>query len=477
MRVAVVGGGIGGLAAAGLVARAGHEVTLLEATGALGGKCRRIELDGQRVDTGPSLLTFPAVFDALCRRWDALGGGGSADRIAALALRRLPNLGVHVFEDGEELPLPVPPGHPLYGEWRRFASAHEDLGDTLAAMLWQSPRELATTWPALRLALRYRGRPTAQAYLRSRRLPERLRRAIAIHSLDAGVGPHRALPIFASLPPVLAHDGVFVPRGGMVEVVDALARLARAAGVEIELGAPGAAIEGQRVNGRRFDRVIANLDERRLAALTGDRPPPERPATCSGVAIYATLDALPAGLDRHLVVLPEDDRALYAALEARREPTTGTMAFVHGARARDGRRATLSVLLTAAANGARYDLDHPFVARELGRVERLLGVPALRDRFRAHAVLDPAYFDRHGSPGGALYGDVRGLTRSGPLHDFPHRDPARPWLYRVGAGVHPGGGIPAVLGGAMIAVEQLLAEAPGPRRAAGRPGGAPALVR
>lgn len=459
MRVAVVGGGIGGLAAAGLVARAGHEVTLLEATGALGGKCKRLELDGQLVDTGPSLLTFPAVLAELRRRWDALGGDAAADAIAGLTLERLPHLAVHVFEDGEALPLPVPPDHPLFDAWRGFAEAHEGLGDTLARMLWQSPRELATTWPAVRLALRYRGRPTAGAYLRSRGLPERLSRAIAIHSLDAGVGPHRALPIFASLPAVLARDGVFVPEGGMVQVVDALARLARAAGVSIELDAPVASIRDRRVNGRAFDRVIANLDERRLAVVTGDRPPPDRPATCSGIAIHATLDALPAGLDRHLVILPEDDRALYAALEARREPATGTMAFVHGAPAGDGRRATLSVLLTAAANGGRYDLDHPFVARELSRVERVLGAPALRERFRAHAVLDPAYFGRHGTPGGALYGDVRGLTRSGPLHDFPHRDPKRPWLYRVGAGVHPGGGIPAVLGGAMIAVEQLLAQA------------------
>ena len=58
-RVVVIGGGIGGLAAAALIGRSGHEVTLLEANSWLGGKSRRIELGGQRMDTGPSLLTFP----------------------------------------------------------------------------------------------------------------------------------------------------------------------------------------------------------------------------------------------------------------------------------------------------------------------------------------------------------------------------------------------------------------------------------
>ncbi|MDP8945714.1 MAG: NAD(P)-binding protein, partial [Actinomycetota bacterium] len=73
-RVVVVGGGIGGLAAAALIGRAGHGVTLLEANPWLGGKSRRIELEGQRMDTGPSLLTFPGVWEEYLRRWDAADG-------------------------------------------------------------------------------------------------------------------------------------------------------------------------------------------------------------------------------------------------------------------------------------------------------------------------------------------------------------------------------------------------------------------
>src|SRR5215204_6149514 len=72
--VAVVGGGLGGLASAALLGRAGHEVMLLEANPWLGGKSRRIELDGRRVDTGPSLLTFPGVWEEFMRRWDTAGG-------------------------------------------------------------------------------------------------------------------------------------------------------------------------------------------------------------------------------------------------------------------------------------------------------------------------------------------------------------------------------------------------------------------
>jgi phytoene desaturase len=107
-RVVVVGGGIGGLAAAALLGRAGHRVTLLEASGWLGGKSRRIELDGQRIDTGPAIVTFPGVWDEYSRRWDELAGrDGEASEIAGLKLRRMPEVGTYYYGDAV-CSLPVP---------------------------------------------------------------------------------------------------------------------------------------------------------------------------------------------------------------------------------------------------------------------------------------------------------------------------------------------------------------------------------
>ena len=52
-RIVVIGAGLGGLATSALLARAGHEVTVLEGQDWVGGKSRRIEVAGQRIDTGP----------------------------------------------------------------------------------------------------------------------------------------------------------------------------------------------------------------------------------------------------------------------------------------------------------------------------------------------------------------------------------------------------------------------------------------
>src|SRR5215210_637687 len=219
-RVVVVGGGIGGLAAAALIGRAGHEVTLLEANPWLGGKSQRIELEGRRIDTGPSLLTFPRVWEELLRRWDI--APGEAAEVAGLRLMRLPEVGRYHYR-GESVSLPVQEGHPWRGAWERFARVHGGLGPRVTRLLTADPLDRRTL-PALGGLLRAYGRRlTTRSYLDGLPwLPDGLREVIAIHTLNAGVSPDRTPALYASMPAVMAQDGVFAPEGGVYEVVLAL---------------------------------------------------------------------------------------------------------------------------------------------------------------------------------------------------------------------------------------------------------------
>ncbi|NCV35982.1 MAG: FAD-dependent oxidoreductase [Actinobacteria bacterium] len=61
--IVVIGAGLGGLTSAALLAQKGHKVTVLEQGDWIGGKSRRIEVAGQVIDTGPSLFTFPGVWE------------------------------------------------------------------------------------------------------------------------------------------------------------------------------------------------------------------------------------------------------------------------------------------------------------------------------------------------------------------------------------------------------------------------------
>jgi phytoene desaturase len=464
--VVVVGGGIGGLAAAALIGRAGHEVTLLEATPWLGGKSRRIELEGRRMDTGPSLLTFPGVWEEFLRRWDAAEQEpGEAAEVAGLRLKRLPEVGRYYYR-GETTSLPVEEGHPWRAAWERFAGIHGGLGPEVTRLLTADPADRRTLPTLARLLRVYGAKLTTRSYLDGLQwLPEELREIIAIHTLNAGVAPTRTPALYASMPAIMAFDGVFVPEGGVYEIVRSLYRLARRAGVEVKTGEAVLEIGRGRVvtaeGEYRSERVVSDLDAGRLESLLDpERERAKERLSCSGVAVYATLrEELPAWVGMHSVVLPSDPFALYTSLEAGIEPRE-SMAFLNYYRGgeiypNDG--GTLALLLTAPANGRKYGLEDPFVRREIERVSVAAGLqePATT-YFGEYEVLDPGYFGAWGSAGGALYGAVSPFWRSGPLHRPLYNDRRRPWLWRVGASVHPGGGIPAVLGGAMISTGRML---------------------
>jgi phytoene dehydrogenase-like protein len=341
---------------------------------------------------------------------------------------------------------------------------HGGLGPEVTRLLTVDPLDRRTL-PALGRLLRVYGpKLTTRSYLDSISwLPEGLREIIAIHTLNAGVSPYRTPALYASMPAIMAADGVWAPEGGIYEVVLSLEKLARHAGVEIETDEPALKIEHGKVSTSAgqypADAIVSGLDTDRLESLLepGKKARPTK-LSCSGVAMYAALEE-ELDIPQHSVVLPKRPGDLYRSLEAGVEPDE-TMAFANyygPGEIYPNEKATLGVLLTAPANDREYGLDDGFVEKEIKRVSQEIGLskPAT-EYFAEHTVLHPRYFGGWGSVYGALYGAARPFWQSGPFHRPRYSDRRRPWLWRVGASVHPGGGIPAVLGGAMISTNRLL---------------------
>jgi phytoene desaturase len=263
----------------------------------------------------------------------------------------------------------------------------------------------------------------------------------------------------------MASQGISVPVGGVNEIPLAIARLAESVGVDIRLGERVTRVQKRRVStdlaDHPADLVVSSLDPAVLSELmTGRKAGVAKRRSCSGVAIYGVLkQELPAGTVTHSVVMPDEPAALYESLDAA-QPPSETMTFVNYYRAGEiypNTRPSVAVLLTAPADGKRYDIESDWVRAELDRVSAKLGLQSRIDElFEDHIVLTPEYFGEWGAPSGALYGATRPLWNSGPFHSPRHHSPLRPWLYRVGASVHPGGGIPAVLGGVLISLRKLL---------------------
>ncbi|PNY83125.1 NAD(P)/FAD-dependent oxidoreductase [Deinococcus koreensis] len=434
-----------GLAIAALLAGRGQRVTVYERAQA-GGKLSRVHAGGLDFSTGPSLFTFPDVWRQFLSR---------LDEPDPLELRPLPGgLGLHHTPFGP-VPLPVPPGHPLSTHWARYVSLVAPLAPHLLTLLTTPPRLGDGAFRrAARALFRVTGpHSSAEGWIRAHGFPAALAHALRTQALNAGLSPRDAPALYALLPALIGPD-VFRPANGMGALLETLLDFVAARGGRVledsavsRVGKGQLTLEGGEVV--RHDLLVSALDPARLAALRGQpAPSPVARRTVSGVAIYGALDK-PSALPATSVVPPGDFGAFRAALRVGALPPD-TLALVHA----DDRR--LALLLTAPATGRALDLEHPWVRGQVERVGRVLGAPGLLASAGGAVALTPALYAQGGHPGGAIYGRAPGLWRGGPLHPQPYR--LNRTLWQVGTGVHPGGGIPAILGGALI-VDRLLREA------------------
>jgi phytoene desaturase len=460
----IVGAGLGGLASAALLAKAGMQVTVVEKNSWVGGKSRRIHVEGQRIDTGPSLVTFPGVLERFFDRYDSLGSGRPAREIANLNLERLPEVGRYFYR-GDVTDLPVAQNHPWHDAWQAFESEHAPLGAAITDLLTTDPLAKSVMTSASTLVRSYGKNLSTRAYLNSRSdMPAGLRDIIAIHTLNAGVAPDQTLAIFATMSAVMADEGVFVPTGGVYEIALGLHRLAENAGATFlldhqvtEVGKRYVVANGEKITA---DIVVSALDAGVLERLMGQRSPDPKNLSCSGVAVFTTLhENLPDDTVTHSVVLPDDPDDLFDSVLSRRFPTQ-TMSFVNYYKTGHiypNEKPTAAFLLAAPATGQSATVDDPWVQAELQRSVDMMGLDAKwSDLVSDYQVLHPEYFASFGASGGALYGAGRPWWRSGPFHTPQYRSLSKRWLWRVGASVHPGGGIPAVVGGALIATARMV---------------------
>ncbi|MFF2368985.1 phytoene desaturase family protein [Agromyces sp. NPDC058110] len=535
-RIAVIGGGIAGLATAALLARDGHRVTLLEASPTVGGRAGTWSRDGFRFDTGPSWYLMPEVFDHFFRLF-----GTSAEQV--LELERL-DPGYRVYADGYDDAIDI------RATRAENVALFESIEPGAGAALERYLDSAASTYDIARRRFLYtnfdglRGILSPEVLRGSARLAgllttpldrfaaravhdRRLRQVLGYPAVFLGSSPSMTPAMYHLMSHMDLEQGVFYPQGGFSALISAIAAIAADAGVEIVCNARVEQIEltgeaDAMVTGVRFreesgavrrvpaHRVVSAADLHHTE--TELLPPhartyPERwweRRTSGPGAVLAMLGVrgeVP-GLAHHTLFFTEDWRENFGRIFGA-DPSVPDPAsfYVCMPSATDASVAppgdtNLFVLVPVPADvsigrggedGRGDRLVEAAADRAIARIADAAGAPDLASRVVVRRTVGPADFatDLNSWRGGAL-GPAHTLRQSAFLRGSNRSRRVAGLLYAGGSSV-PGIGLPMCLisaenvvkrvrgdrsSGPLAEPEATGASAPRPARLAGRTGAA-----
>ncbi len=490
-RVAIIGAGIGGLAAGALLAARGIEVVILERAGRPGGKMRAIEIDGRRIDAGPTVFTMRWVFDELF-------AAAGADFARAVQLHPTEILARHAWGPDQRLDLfaDIDRSADAIGDlcgpaeaqgYRAFSARAQSIYQTLEQSFIRaarpSPVSLFFRVGPQRLPDLLRISPFATLWdaLGEHFQDQRLRQLFGRYATYCGASPFRA-PATLMLVAHVEREGVWRVEGGMQRIAEALAELATARGAVIRTGADACQITT--ANGRTTgvllaggehiaaDAVIANADiggiasgvlGRQAAGAVAPVPAEARSLSAITWALVAETDGFP--LQHHNVFFSADYAAEFDDIFRHRQLPRAPTVYVC-AQDRTGTdvaagigRERLFCLINAPPTGDQRDVDTAEIASCEERMFQHLSRCGLRIAPGSSATVatTPTQFHRmFPGTGGALYG----RAAHGWAASF-RREGSRsrlPGLYLAGGSAHPGPGVPMAALSGCLAAAALLAD-------------------
>jgi phytoene desaturase len=477
--VAVIGGGVGGMATAIRLAARGHRVSLYERRTELGGKLTEWRHRGFSFGLGPSLLTLPGEFAAL-----AAEAGRKLDEL--VTLQPTDPVCRYRFADGSVLDAAADPAAmaaavdrlaPGEGAaWQRYRAWGERCWAASQRSFLGGPLELAALrhspgHPADLLASAP-GQTLAGHAARFFHDP-RMRQYAGRYATYSGSSPYRAPAALGCIPYLEHAHGAWYVAGGLARLRDALVTLLAETGVAVHtstevtrvLSAAGA-VTGVVAGGQRVaaDVVVSDADSARLYRdLYPDRGRRRRIGrlgpSSSGLLLLAAVRGRTPGLAHHNVIFSADYRAEFADLFGRHQPPAdptiyvGCSATVDPSAAPAGHENWTVLVNVPAGPPDRWPCP-PAEYQE--RLLAKLGAAGLdvTGRLLFTEMLTPADFERrYDGWQGSIYGTPQ-HGRLAPFRRPGNRGPVR-GLYLAGGSVHPGGGLPLVVIGSRIVADMV----------------------
>ncbi|RSL72931.1 hypothetical protein CEP53_000961 [Fusarium sp. AF-6] len=511
--VIIIGAGVGGVATAARLAKAGFKVTVLEKNDFTGGRCSLLNHDGYRFDQGPSLLLLPQFFHEIFRD---LGTSLSAEGIELLKCE--PNYNIW-FGDGSSFELSTDltkmkesieaiegkDGFERYLSFLQESHRHYEISAAYVLRRnFSSFLNMARPEMLLNLLALH---PFQSIWSRASKYfwTERLRRVFTFGTMYMGMSPFDAPATYSLLQYTELAEGILYPKGGFHRVVESLVEVGQRLGVEYRLSTSVQSISidkaTQKTNGVILedgtllpaDIVVSNAD----LVYTYNNLLPETPyahslskreASCSSISFYWSISRRVPKLQAHNIFLADEYRESFDSIFKKHlipaEPSfyVNVPSRVDPSAAPEGKDSIVVLVpvghLLSDKSGTHrgmYKSAHSTeeivntdqdwdsmvsLAREtiITTIQARIGVDL--SSLIEHEIINTPYTwkDKFNLDKGAILGLSHSFFnvlsfRPGTQHSqFKN-------LYFVGASTHPGTGVPICIAGSKIVAEQILQDA------------------
>ncbi len=490
MKIAVIGAGLGGLAVAIRLAKAGHNVEVYEANAYVGGKASSFEMNGYRFDAGPSLFTMPQYIEELFTLCEE-------DIAVHFPHKRLNSICNYFFEDGTEILAHVEP--------ERFAVEIEqktsDNAESVLNFLSKSEKIYKVTKSlfleqSLHKLSTYISKVAINGYTNFYKIgafstmadvidksfnDSRTRRLFKRYATYNGSNPYQAPATLNIIPHLEYGIGAYFPNKGIHGITEGLLHLCNKTGVKIHLNSKVEQIvcEKRRVKGIEFsslkledekpptthyqtaDVAISNCDvyftyKHLLPEAKLPKKIINQPRSSSALIFYWGVNKSFPKLDLHNILFSENYEEEFDFIFTKRLIHSDPTVYINITSkyktddAPAGCENWFVMINTPHISGQNWD-ELIAEARQniITKINRVLNTD-IASHIVTEKILDPRGIESlTQSYLGSLYGNSSN-TRMAAFYRHPNFSKQIKGLYFVGGSVHPGGGIPLVLSSAKI---------------------------
>jgi phytoene desaturase len=481
-KISVVGAGIGGMSAAARLAKQGHQVTVFENSDQSGGKCRTEWFGDYAFDTGPSLLTLPAVFRDLF-----LKTGKRIEHV--LDISPVDPAFNYNFADGSKVTFPNLSNPKTYQEieksfgisasqsWRQIIERSEKMWEASRDSFIES--ELTSIWPLLLRKNLINQINQISPFTSLRSLSEKLnldphlKMIIDRYATYTGSDPRSAPAVLLTIAFVESTFGAWHIKGGIGQLSVALEQRCRDLGVDFQFKSlvTKILVERNKVEGLvlsegkiiKSDLVVSNSDaEYTFNSLIGNEVSSARgerrklksaTKSLAGFSLLLGLDnskSKPVDVDHHNVYFPENYDLEFDQIFTQKVPVTDPTIYLCAPKDSSMVKGADKDAWFVLVNAPRHEPESGWNWKDGGQEYAQKIISKMDDlglnvtnRLDFMEYRTPADLENYAmAPGGSIYG----TSSNSPVSAFlraRNRSKVK-GLFCVGGSAHPGGGLPLV---------------------------------